>query len=159
MKRRFSALLCVFFILFGGVFVFVSHVIKNSHEKMMKACDVTVTGTVIENKLEYNDETESYHPVFRYEYNGKTYSERYSVGSSPPDYKVGETKELMISSADPTKFFVKGDKSFKLFEWVFSIAGWLVIGFGVIYPLIQKVFIARNGFSDDEEDDELPEEI
>ena len=156
-KTGISLLMSIAFVLFGAVFVFAGHKITSSHEKLMKDCDVTVTGTVIDNELEYTDDSQSYYPVFQFEYDGKVYSERYSVGSYPADFKVGETAELLISSKDPAKFFVKGDKSFKLFEWVFTGAGWVFIGCGFIYPLIVKFFVWKNGISSDD-DDELPED-
>ncbi len=157
-KTGISLLINIAFILFGAVFVFAGHKITSNHEKLMNDCDVSTTGTVIDNQLEYTDDSQNYYPIFQFEYDGNVYSARYSVGSYPASFNVGDTAELLISSKDPTKFFVKGDKSYKLFEWVFTGAGWLFIGFGIIYPLIVKFFARKNCLSDDDGDDEISED-
>ena len=149
-KTGISLLMNIAFILFGAVFVFAGHKITSNHEKLMNDCDVSTTGTVIDNQLEYTDDSQNYYPIFQFEYDGNVYSARYSVGSYPASFNVGDTAELLISSKDPTKFFVNGDKSYKLFERVFTGAGWLFIGFGIIYPLIVKFFARKNGLIDDE---------
>ena len=110
-KTGISLLINIAFILFGAVFVFAGHKITSNHEKLMNDCDVSTTGTVIDNQLEYTDGSQNYYPIFQFEYDGNVYSARYSVGSYPASFNVGDTAELLISSKDPTKFFVKGDKS------------------------------------------------
>lgn len=158
-KTGISLLINIAFILFGAVFLFAGHKITSNHEKLINDCDVSTTGTVIDNQLEYTDDSQSYYPIFQFEYDGNVYSARYSVGSYPASFNVGDTAELLISSKDTTKFFfVKGDKSYKLFERVFTGAGWLFIGFGIIYPLIVKFFARKNGLSDNNGDDEISED-
>ena len=100
-----------------GIFAFVAmyfigNEIDNNMSKDSAEYDTSVTAVITENKNVGTSvgegvdtrSSDSYMPVYRYEYNGKVYSVFGSAATSEPRYNVGDEVVVYISSDDPFLF-------------------------------------------------------
>ncbi len=60
---------------------------------------------LVESRSRSNEKTSiTYHPVFKYEVDGKTYERKSNLGANPPSYEVGEVTTLTIDPKDPSNY-------------------------------------------------------
>ena len=99
----------VFFMILGEGF----REMKSSMNVNTDEYDVTVDATITDyNQYEssmgeapnYNT-TVVYCPIYKYEYNGETYTASGNISTSEKHYEIGEVTSVMISSAEPNKMY------------------------------------------------------
>lgn len=132
-------IISVVFILVAVLMFALMIIITTSMKKKYARCTAEVDGIVIENILETrtdNDGTSrSYYPVFKYEYEGRTYTERSNSGRYPAKYQVGDNVTVHVNPDKPSEFYV--DKDDFIITLVFSIIGGVFLILGIVFIIIR----------------------
>ena len=107
--------------------------------------DVTVTAEIIDNEIgsvSVSDDYESdtYLPIYKYEYKGDTYTARGSLSSTTKEYEVGDKTEVRISSADPSQMYDPNYNSKEAYDEFKSAARMFMIG-PIIFMVIAILFV------------------
>ncbi|MEQ8928037.1 MAG: DUF3592 domain-containing protein [Fulvivirga sp.] len=126
------------FLFFGLIMLGVAVYIFYSNYKFAEKA-VPVMGKVIGHDTYYSTDDDGnrslmYSSIFEYAYSGETYTHTSDVGSSSPDYEIGEEAEILIDPEFPGKALVNTfwDRWFSIviigfFGVTFSGAGYMVL--------------------------------
>ena len=132
-------IISVVFILVAVLMFALMIIITTSMKNKYARCTAEVDGIVIENILEThtdNDGTSrSYYPVFKYEYEGRTYTERSNSGRYPAKYQVGDNVTVHVNPDKPSEFYV--DKDDFIITLIFSIIGGVFLILGIVFIIIR----------------------
>lgn len=121
----------VFFALSAAALI-ILFVIMHSRGKMYDRCSVEVVGVVVDNVRNGSSENSVVFPVFRYEYNGRTYTQQAQSGDYPAQYSIGEHRTIHINPNDPSEYYIDKDdstavKALALLASVFAALGVMMI--------------------------------
>ena len=141
------SLVLAFFVLIGGIFAGVGYLVKRSDEKQRERCTVQVQAEVIDFK--YNKDGLRT-PLFSYEYEGTTYRYGSNSYSTNVSHYPGDKVYIMIDPDDPDTAYDPDDGTTAALGKIFMIAGFGVIGIGVIV-LAVTMFIVHLGKKQAEE--------
>lgn len=94
----------VIFIFTAGLMIGVMMIVLNAIRDDYERCTEQTQATVVEN---IRNGSGSYNPVFRYEVNGKIYTEKSSVGNKPAKYQINETVTLHYDPSNPKRAYVE----------------------------------------------------
>lgn len=145
-------------ICYVGIFAFaalflIENEINEDQSKDKTEYDTTVTAVITENRLIGTSRgkgvkarpVNSYRPVYRYEYKGKTYTVFGDAASSKPHYNVGDEVVVSISSEDPEKMldpdfnpqteykdFRKDVFRLKIYPAIFAIVAFIITALIVV---------------------------
>ncbi|MCR5600060.1 MAG: DUF3592 domain-containing protein [Ruminococcus sp.] len=104
---------------FCGGIMFMKH-----DSKLKKECTYQVTATVTDIKESSSSDSDTYTPVYTFEYEGKEYTVSSNVYSSNLKVQRGEDVQIYINPSNPNTFYSPKDASGKVFEIVlFIISG------------------------------------
>lgn len=158
-KKSTIVFLIVFFsiisIVLIGSGIFVNSMIKEMESDInvdTSKYDQTVSAVIIENQkgsIVLDDEsggheTETFKPIYQYEYKGKTYTSQGDVSSTQAHYTVGDKTDILISSDNPSDMYdpnynaATEYKEFKSSTHIFAIIPTII---GCIPILIFIIFI------------------
>ena len=133
-SRKAATIMAVVFTLVGVLLLALMIIITTSMKKKYERCTATVDGIVIENILETHADDDgtsrSYYPVFKYEYEGRTYTEKSNSGRYPAKYQIGDPVTVHLNPNKPSEFYV--DKDDFIVKLVLSIISGVFILLGVI---------------------------
>lgn len=141
----------VVLIFMGAMFFLISSLLVKSYGDKSK-CTEQVSAIVTENierrKTSHKNRGSryTYAPVFEYEYNGKAYSYRSNVYSSPAEYSVGERTTIQVNPNDPTEVYYKPKGGTVIMNVVFKIVGVGIAGGGVVMLISCLVKKNRESF-------------
>jgi hypothetical protein len=132
-------------LLLGSFFAF------NSTQNFLEK-SVTATGTVIDLRLEYSEDSNVYYPLVKFQTeNGKEIKFKSSFGTNPPAYQVGEEVSIIYLPDNPNKAQINSFWSL----WFLSIlllgmgTVFTAIGFGflwwIIFPKKNQAWLLNNG--------------
>ncbi len=135
---RVFTVISVFFIIialiFGAIMIFVTTAINKSYDR----CTAQTQGVVVNNVLSNSGSKKSsttYHAVFEYTVNGKTYTQKDPIGYRPAKYKVGETVSVNYNPGDPDEFYI--EKTL----WIFYLTFGIIAGFfgllGIVFVILR----------------------
>ena len=124
MSLELVLILCIM----GCAFLLPAIIIGITSHKKLKNCTSSATATVVDIRVNYSDDTTSYHPVYKYQVGGTTYT---SVGA----YLSGHVPEkgsnilIMYNPDKPKQSYIVGydTKVFKILTIVFGIVGMIPI--------------------------------
>ncbi len=111
-----------------------------------KACTEMVTGTVIKiqswndtNPESRNeDSSDTYAPVFEYEYQGNTYTEKGRFFSSSAGFAVGDSVDIYVDPHDPKHVYIPSYKQKKSGSGMAMVCGAICLAVGLAVPLTLK---------------------
>lgn len=121
-------------ILLLGIMIAVVTSLNRKYERCTASADGTVIDNILETHTDDDGTSRSYYPVFRYEYNGRTYEQKSSNGRYPAKYQIGDTVTVHLNPNKPTEFYV--DKVDGIIKLVFSILSGVFILFGVLFMTV-----------------------
>ena len=114
--------------LIGGI-LFVKH-----DAKIKKECTYKTTAVVSDIKESSSSDSDTYAPVYTYEYDGKEYTVSSNVYSSKLKMHKGDTVEFYVKPSDPKTYYCPKETSGKFFGIIlFAVSGLclLITGFSI----------------------------
>lgn len=102
--RRVSVVYAVLFFTAAAIMMVILFVILHSRAKLYERCSAEVVGAVVENIKNGTSEDSAVFPVFKYQYNGRTYEQK---SDEPADLAVGEYRTIHIDPTDPTVYYIE----------------------------------------------------
>ena len=123
--------LVLMFVGFGVLFTFLGYSnVKSVRRK--RATWLFLPGKVVEFVESEGDKGKTFYaPVYRYTVSGTEYTAASDTASSPPDYKVGDTVNLVVNPTKPGESEIN-DKNKTVFSWGVLWAGVVALAVGVV---------------------------
>ena len=112
--------------LIGGIF-FLKH-----DSKLKKECTYKTTAIVSDIKENSSSDSDTYAPVFTYEYEGNEYTAASNVYSSNLKFRKGDKVEFYVKPGDPQTFYCPKEKSGKFFAVILFIVSGLCLLMAVL---------------------------
>ena len=138
-RRLIIGFAVVFFIIGAVLLTFMICVVHSLRAKYTR-CTYDAPAVVIDNIKEYHstdDGTEEvYYPVFRYEYNSKTYEEKSTMGSSPAEFNIGSRTTIHLNPNDPKEFYTRREDGVTFFSLLLISGAFFVLA-------VMMVIVAR----------------
>lgn len=127
--------LALMFVSFGVLFTFLGYSnVKSVRRK--RATWLAFPGTVVDLVESEGDKGKTlYAPVYRYKVNGTEYTATSDTASCPPDYKVGDTVNLVVNPGKLGESEII-DKTTTIFSWGVLWAGVVTFAVGILVAWI-----------------------
>ncbi|MBT1163589.1 DUF3592 domain-containing protein [Bifidobacterium felsineum] len=139
-------LFCGLFSVVGAIMLVVNITALVNEIQLRRDCTELTDGIVTQLVLNPADESDedssdTWTPVFRYSADGQTYEQKFSISSSPPQYKVGQAVTILYDPANPSRYVVKGDNSALLLHFLLML---MCICFTAVLPIAAVIHKINN---------------
>ena len=168
MRTRSFIVLILFFAIFSAIMIGSGIIVKSIVKEMegeinvdTSKYDKTVTATIIENEkgtmyMEDDSggyESDTFSPIYQYEYNGQTYTSKGDVSNTTAHYSVGDKAEVIISSDNPSDMYdpnYNAGTEYKEFKgavnafWIMPIIIGIIIGVIMFFAIVKRILTPRH---------------
>lgn len=89
----------------GLILLGVGGIINRIISKIKCTEYVRATVVSVDKKFDFDDNTDTYYPIYSYTYEGQKYTNRTNMGRSSSDLEAGDEVELFIDPNDPYRLY------------------------------------------------------
>ena len=132
--KKFIPLLVGVILIGAGIFMYFRAA------GLEKACTEETTATVVSMREDIDTSVDEiryiYYPVVSYEANNKTIEKQLSSGSNNPEYRIGDTLQILYNPENIEEFIVKGENQNIIWIILVSLGGVCIVA--GIYVIVKK---------------------
>ena len=125
------------FVLSAVMLILLFYILHSRGQKYDR-CSVEVVGVVVDNVRNGSSENSVVFPVFRYEYNGRTYTQQAQSGDYPAQYGIGEHRTIHINPNDPSEYYTEKDDSSAVTALVLLASVFAALGVMMIVVIVKS---------------------